>query len=58
MYLEMGNFFILMLWGTKLPRDIVVGYYFVVQISDAISRWAGWALAHPEFGDSDNPFPT
>ena len=47
-----------MLWGTKLPRDIVVGYYFAVQISDAISRWAGWPLAHLEFGVSVNPFPT
>ena len=45
-----------MLWGTKLPRDIVVGYYFPVQISFAINRWAGWALAHLEFGVSVNPF--
>ena len=26
--------------------------------SDAVSRWAGWALAHPEFGVSVNPIPT
>ena len=55
MYLEMGNFFILMLWGTKLPRDIVVGYYFAVQISDAVSRWAG---SPPGIWGFVNPFPT
>ena len=27
-------------------------------ISDAISGWAGWALAHPEFGSSLNPITT
>ena len=26
--------------------------------SDAASWWAGWALAHPEFGVSVNPIPT
>ena len=26
--------------------------------SDAASRWAGWALAHPEFGSSVNPITT
>ena len=26
--------------------------------SDAASGWAGWALAHPEFGTSVNPFTT
>ena len=26
--------------------------------SDAVSGWAGWALAHPEFGSSVNPIPT
>ena len=26
--------------------------------SDAASGWAGWALAHPEFGSSVNPIPT
>jgi len=25
--------------------------------SDAASGWAGWALAHPEFGSSVNPIP-
>ena len=23
--------------------------------SNAVSRWAGWVLAHPEFGSSVNP---
>jgi hypothetical protein len=27
----------------------------IVHISDAASGWAGWALAHPEFGSSVNP---
>ena len=26
--------------------------------SDAASGWAGWALAHPEFGSSGNPITT
>ena len=26
--------------------------------SNAVSRWAGWVLAHPEFGSSVNPIPT
>ena len=26
--------------------------------SDATSGWAGWALAHPEFGSSVNPITT
>ena len=26
--------------------------------SDAASRWAEWALAHPEFGSSVNPTPS
>ena len=26
--------------------------------SDAVSRWAEWVLAHPEFGSSVNPIPT
>ena len=25
---------------------------------DVIRGWAGWALAHPEFGVSVNPIPT
>ena len=28
------------------------------QCSDAASEWAGWALAHPEFGSSVNPIKT
>ena len=27
-------------------------------VGDAVSGWAGWALAHPEFGVSLNPFAT
>ena len=30
----------------------------VVRRSDVISEWAGWALAHPEFGSSVNPITT
>ena len=26
--------------------------------SDAVSGWSGWAIAHPEFGSSVNPFST
>ena len=26
--------------------------------SDVASGWAGWTLAHPEFGSSVNPIPT
>ena len=26
--------------------------------SDAASEWAGWALAHPEFGSLVNPITT
>ena len=29
-----------------------------ISCSDAASGWAGWALAHPEFGVSVNPIPT
>ena len=27
-------------------------------LSDAASGWAGWVLAHPEFGSSVNPITT
>ena len=30
----------------------------MAQYSDAASGWAGWALAHPEFGSSVNPITT
>ena len=30
----------------------------LVKFSDAASGWAGWALAHPEFGSSVNPITT
>ena len=29
-----------------------------VSFRDTASGWAGWALAHPEFGSSANPIPT
>ena len=29
-----------------------------MKASDAANRWAGWALAHPEFGSSVNPITT
>ena len=36
MYLEMGllMLFYYSLWGTKLPRDVGVGYYFGVQTTN------------------------
>ena len=33
-------------------------FYKTVTSSDAASRWAEWALAHPEFGSSVNPITT
>ena len=33
-------------------------YLNMMHESDAASRWAGWALVHPEFGSSVNPIPT
>ena len=30
----------------------------ITPYSDAASGWAGWALAHPEFGSSVNPITT
>ena len=30
----------------------------ILKSSDAASGWAGWALAHPEFGSSVHPIPT
>ena len=30
----------------------------IIGHSDAASGWAGWALAHPEFGSSVHPIPT
>ena len=33
-------------------------YCHSLHSSDAASGWAGWALAHPEFGSSVNPIPT
>ena len=30
----------------------------IFQYSAAASGWAGWALAHPEFGSSVNPITT
>ena len=32
--------------------------FSTVRVSDAASGWAGWALAHPEFGSSVHPIPT
>ena len=31
---------------------------FIMIYSAAASGWAGWALAHPEFGSSVNPIST
>ena len=31
---------------------------FSIHTSAAASGWAGWALAHPEFGSSVNPITT
>ena len=34
------------------PVDLNLKFEYAIHmyISDAISGWAGWALAHPEFG--------
>ena len=47
------------------PRTILRGHstttwteFFDPPPSDAASGWAGWDLAHPEFGSSVNPIPT
>ena len=37
---------------------LISGSYNQILLSDATSRWAGWALAHPEFGSSVNPITT
>ena len=37
------------------------GFHFKVAMVlkfQLVSGWASWALAHPEFGVSVNPFPT
>jgi hypothetical protein len=39
----------------KLSRDPIIKR---IQSSAAASGWAGWALAHPEFGSSVNPITT
>ena len=38
----------------KIWLEMVVKRLF----SDVASGWAGWALAHPEFGSSVNPITT
>ena len=38
----------------RLPPPITT----ITPNSDAASGWAGWALAHPEFGSSFNPITT
>ena len=30
---------------------------YILRLSEAVSGWAGWALAHSEFGSSVNPIP-
>ena len=54
----------------QLKRNQVLPYYpkraqrleemkeCELQCSAAASGWAGWALAHPEFGSSVNPITT
>ena len=58
-------------WGAivpLVPMPVIKGLQIRLQIkllsiidlsaSDAVSGWAGWALAHPEFGSSVHPIPT
>ena len=33
-------------------------FFSWISSSDTASGWAGWALAHPEFGSSVNPITT
>ena len=39
------------------PKFLSLHYYTTLD-SAVASGWAGWALAHPEFGISVNPIPT
>ena len=43
-----------MVSSTPFPFHFLVYLHF----SAAASGWAGWALAHPEFGSSGNPITT
>ena len=39
-------------------KSVVCSYQITLLFSAAASGWAGWALAHPEFGSSVNPITT
>ena len=41
-------------------RPLVATRFQIIRthISDAAGGWAGWVLAHPEFGSSVHPIPT
>ena len=41
----------------RVARAVIYGEEGM-ECRDAVSRWAGWALAHPKFGVSVNPIPT
>ena len=45
-------------WLFKYRSQNQYSWVCLCCISDAASRWAGWALAHPEFGSSVHPIQT
>jgi hypothetical protein len=49
-----------MLIALKHSHISKLQFHFTIIIfdSDAVSGWAGWVLAHPEFGTSVSPIPT
>ena len=58
------KYFCLKITLNNVNSTIFIQYFFflfaqkLMFFSDAASRWAEWALAHPEFGSSVNPITT
>ena len=44
--------------STRYSLFMPLQYRYPIYFSAAASKWAGWALAHPEFGSSINPITT
>ena len=44
--------------STRYSLFMPLQYRYPIYFSAAASGWAGWALAHPEFGSSVNPITT
>ena len=45
-------------WSIDAAQQQMALDFKLVEASDAASGWAGWALAHPELGNSVNPVIT